>query len=120
MTDGIVELADLFPTLCELAGIPSSEKMRAQIEGVSFVPLLREPGRAWKHGAFSWWNNAGATIVTADYTYTDWPTGQRMMYHLPTDPEENVNIAAAPEHQPARARLERMLRSGWKAAAPPF
>jgi hypothetical protein len=92
--------------------------MRAQVEGVSFVPLLRDPGRSWKQGAFSWWNNPGATIVTADYTYTAWPTGQRMMFHLSSDPDENVNLADAPAHRPARERLERMLHAGWPAAAP--
>lgn len=117
-TCGIVELVDLFPTLCDLAGLPASERMRTQVEGVSFAPLLREPARAWKQAAFSWWNNAGATIVTADYTYTEWPSGQRMMFHLAGDPEENDNVADAPGHHAARDRLQRALRAGWPAAAP--
>ncbi len=115
---GIVELLDLFPTLTELAGLQVTGKMRAQVEGVSFAPLLREPGRAWKQGAFAWWNNAGATIVTADCTFTEWPSGQHMLYDLRSDPEENINVADAPEYRATRDRLHEALRAGWRAALP--
>jgi len=46
---GIVELVDVYPTLCELAGLP----VPPQLAGRSFVPLLRDPGHAGKEAAFS-------------------------------------------------------------------
>ncbi|RME73605.1 MAG: DUF229 domain-containing protein [Verrucomicrobia bacterium] len=48
-TDALVELVDIYPTLCELAGLP----LPAHLEGVSFAPLIRDPGRRWKTAAFS-------------------------------------------------------------------
>nr|WP_319273217.1 sulfatase [uncultured Draconibacterium sp.] len=48
-TDALVELVDMYPTLCELAGLPKPEKL----EGQSFVPLLENPDREWKNAAFS-------------------------------------------------------------------
>ncbi|WP_299556507.1 sulfatase [Seonamhaeicola sp.] len=48
-TDALVELIDMYPTLCDLAGIP----MPDHIEGTSFRPLLENPDKEWKTAAFS-------------------------------------------------------------------
>ncbi len=52
-TNALVELVDIFPTLCELAKVPSP----AHLEGHSFAPLLDEPNRQWKKAAFSQYPN---------------------------------------------------------------
>ncbi|MGJ8639544.1 MAG: sulfatase [Opitutaceae bacterium] len=48
-TDALVELVDMYPTLCELAGVQTP----SHLEGTSFVPLLDRPERAWEGAAFS-------------------------------------------------------------------
>ena len=48
-TDALVELIDMYPTLCELAGINSP----AHLEGYSFKPLIDQPEQNWKTAAFS-------------------------------------------------------------------
>ncbi len=52
-TDALVELVDIYPTLCDLAGIDQP----AHLEGHSFAPLLTDPGRKWKTAAFSQYPN---------------------------------------------------------------
>ena len=52
-TDALVELVDMYPTLCELAGVPVPE----HVEGHSFVPLLDKPQATWKSAAFSQYPN---------------------------------------------------------------
>ena len=52
-TDALVELVDMFPTLCELADAPQPK----HLEGHSFVPLLNEPDKEWKKAAFSQYPN---------------------------------------------------------------
>ena len=49
----LVELVDMYPTLCELAGIDLPD----HLEGQSFAPLLENPDRAWKAAAFSQYPN---------------------------------------------------------------
>jgi len=48
-TDALVELVDMYPTLCDLAGVSKPEAL----EGQSFVPLLEDPDRDWKTAVFS-------------------------------------------------------------------
>lgn len=52
-TDALVELVDIYPTLCELAKISVPE----HLEGHSFVPLLSSPSQQWKSAAFSQYPN---------------------------------------------------------------
>jgi iduronate 2-sulfatase len=52
-TDALVELVDMYPTLCELAGLP----LPKHLAGRSFVPLLDNPKRKWKTAALSQFPN---------------------------------------------------------------
>lgn len=52
-TDALVELIDMYPSLCELAGISLPE----HLEGHSFVPLLHTPEQPWKKAVFSQYPN---------------------------------------------------------------
>ncbi|MDQ8180302.1 sulfatase [Pelagicoccus sp. SDUM812005] len=52
-TDALVELVDMYPTLCELAGLPLPD----HLEGTSFKPLLKNPDQPWETAAFSQFPN---------------------------------------------------------------
>ncbi len=115
---GIVEFVDVYPTLCELAGLA----LPAPLEGTSFRPLLERPDREWKEAAFSRYH-AGDSVKTDRYLYTEWrdtegrPTA-RMLYDHEDDPAENVNLADDPAHAADVAKLGAMLKAGWEAVRP--
>ena len=52
-TSALVELIDLYPTLCELADLPRP----GHLSGKSLVPLLDEPKRQWSKHAISQFPN---------------------------------------------------------------
>lgn len=47
--DSLVELVDMYPTLCELSGF----EVPNHLEGTSFAPLIADPNQEWKTAAFS-------------------------------------------------------------------
>ena len=125
----LVEFVDLYPTLAELCGLPAP----ANLEGLSAVPLLRRPARAWKTAAFSMVGRSekpgenakdvaftGRTIRTEQWRYTEWDEARRgvELYDVRQDPSEIRNLAANSALAPVRADLARRLRAGWRAALP--
>ncbi|HET6453987.1 MAG TPA: sulfatase [Armatimonadota bacterium] len=123
-TDNLAEFVDIYPTLCDLAGLPIPEGL----EGVSVKPVMDDPKRTWKKAAFSQYPRAGNvmgyTMRTDRYRYTEWtkkdsePVGIELYDHQ-KDPGENVNLANLPENKELVAKLAKMLHAGWKAAVPP-
>jgi len=96
-TEALVEFIDLFPSFCELAGIPAP----SHLEGDSFVPVLSSPKKKWKEAAYSKMGD-GWSVRTQRYLYTEWINKQgeitnNMLYDHKKDPNENVNIANDPK-----------------------
>ncbi len=111
----LVEFVDIYPTLCELVGLP----LPVHLQGTSVVPLMRDPDLPWKQAAFSRWLN-GWSIRTDRYRYTEWRNDKgeitdRMLYDHVNDPGENVNISEAADKRELTARLSYMLQKGWQA-----
>ena len=122
----LTEFVDIYPTLCDLAGLP----LPPHLEGSSLAPLVETPGRRWKRAAFSQYpRGSGLSIMgysmrTERYRYTEWiRQGGALeaveLYDYPSDPRESVNLAVQPEQAALVARLGVMLHEGWRAARPP-
>jgi arylsulfatase A-like enzyme len=104
-TESIVELLDIYPTLCELAGI----QIPRHVEGKSMVTLLRDPEQDWKKPAYTKFNK-GISIVTSDYSYTEWGSTQRMLFDLKKDPDENINVAEDPIYKEVVKELSAAIK----------
>ena len=133
-TNQLVELVDLFPTLCDLTGIEIPEHM----EGTSLVPLLDAPERPVKDAALSQYvrrpknspdgkRYMGYSMVTATHHYVEWrpwdhdtkTAGDLVaveLYDLEADPEENVNVAGSPENAALIEELAARLAAGFPTA----
>ncbi len=112
-TVALVEFIDLYPTICDLAGIEKP----AHLEGTSFVPLLDNPSKDWKKAVFGRYR-AGDSIRTARYLYTEWTNADgemvaRMLYDHKVDPDENNNVAGHPEYKDVVKKLSQELKAGW-------
>lgn len=87
-TDAIVETIDLFPTLCELAGLPAPNF----VDGTSLAPQLRDPN-AKGRAAFGYTN--ARTVRTERYRLIEHRDGHIELYDHQDDPGETRNVAAA-------------------------
>ncbi|MFT4600065.1 MAG: iduronate 2-sulfatase [Arenicella sp.] len=135
-TFGITELIDMYPSLCELAGIDAPP----YLQGTSFVPLIEEPEREWKQAAFSQFHRRpkvtpdggrymGYSMKTSEYHYVEWfywdDDNERLgdfvtaeLYDSMNDPDENKNIANLESSKEIVKSLSLQLKAGWKEAKP--
>jgi len=117
-TDALVEYIDIYPSLCQLAGLPLPE----HLDGRSFVPLMKDPGLAWKEAAIGRYG-PGDTIRTDRYRFTEYTDKQgkpaaRMLYDHQADPDENVNVSEQPESESLNQSLREQLHVGMGKASP--
>ena len=119
VSNALVELVDLYPTLADLAGL----KAPSNLEGQSFAPLLDNPARKWKSAAFTEFRDPianGFSVRTREYRYIEWksPEGtvNEELYDSLKDPREFHNLAPDATHAKLKAQAQRCLRQGWKAA----
>jgi uncharacterized sulfatase len=112
-----VEMLDLYPTLCELAGLPVPEKL----DGVSLVPQLRDPHapRPNDRPAYSVLRRGkiwGKSVYTERYRYAEYGDDDGggahagvELYDLAADPQEFTNLAHESAHADTARRLKTLL-----------
>jgi len=115
--DQFVELVDLYPTLADLCGL----KTPANLEGVSFRPLLGEPNKPWKEAAFTQVQRGaitGRSVRTKRWRYNEWTRDGEVLaaelFDHASDPHEYRNLADMDDFRATRAELSRLLRAGHK------
>ena len=121
-TDALVELVDIFPTLCDACQLSIPEKL----EGTTLVPVIEEPTIPWKTAAFSQltrfystFSVDGYSMRTDQYRYTEWGNNRHYgveLYDYIEDPNESRNIAKLPENEQLVEQLSQQLHAGWLAA----
>jgi len=127
---------DIYPTLCELAGLP----VLGYLQGTSMVPLLNDPEREWKSAIFSQFHRRpevtpdrqrymGYAMRTERYHYIEWYYWDNdnkvpldyvtcELYDHNNDHDENRNIADKPGNAELVKQLSIQLKAGWRKALP--
>lgn len=103
--DSPVELLDIYPTLLELAGLPS----KGGLEGLSLGPQLRDSTTVRDRPAVTTHNQGNHAVRTQEWRYIVYANGDEELYDLTEDPNEWHNIAAVPEHATIKKSLSRWL-----------
>jgi iduronate 2-sulfatase len=135
-TSALTEFVDIFPTLCELAGVP----VPTYLDGKSLVSLMKNPKITIKDYAVSQYPRSGTdteterqgyaaakvmgySIRTDRYRYTVWMKDFRSnqpfnanllvgseLYDYEKDPNETVNVAKEKQYAAAKKEMhQRML-----------
>ena len=129
-TKRLVELIDLYPTLCELSGLPTP----AHCQGRSFRHLLEAPEAGHRLDAYSSYptpKGLGHSIRFKTYRYTEWLNRKNQMIanvltDLSIDPGEQSNVKNDPLHAEAldlgkqrlRVRIKEAGNSSYQASKP--
>jgi arylsulfatase A-like enzyme len=117
------EFVDVFPTLCDLAGVA----VPGNIDGTSLVPVMKDPSASVKKVAVSQWPRGksamGYALRDQRYRYVEWLEDCRMtdtydstkvvgreLYDYQKDPMETVNVAAEPEYATVVDSMNRQLQ----------
>jgi arylsulfatase A-like enzyme len=112
-SSSLVELLDIFPTLCDLAGL----KPPAVLQGKSLRPVLNDPRATVHDAAFTQArrganaSNWGRSVRTARWRCTEWDEGRNgvELYDHDNDPGEFTNLANDPRHAATLKQLRALL-----------
>ncbi len=111
----LVELVDLYPTLCDLAGLPKPQ----HLEGSSFAKLLDDPGLDEQKFALSQYPRGdamGHSVRTKDFRYTEWRKIEggklihKALYDLRDGAVEIRNVAGEKSFSDIIVRLSSLLK----------
>jgi uncharacterized sulfatase len=114
----LVELLDIFPTLCELTGVPAP----ANLQGQSLRPILNDATVKLHDAAFTqarrgpnaeFW---GRTVRTSRWRCTEWDEGKNglELYDHEADPHEFTNLANDPKYASILKELRTLLATRLK------
>ncbi len=110
-TNSLVSYVDIYPTLCDLAGIEAP----AHLQGKSIKPILKDNNAVVNEQVFTRWGS-GETIITDRYSYTEYFDSDgkvyaNMLYDYQTDPAQNHNISKHDESAPVVKQLSEKLQN---------
>lgn len=106
----LVELSDLFPTLCELAGaaIPTT------VTGKSLLQLLRHQVGHVHEFVFGAFTSSQRMVCDPRWKLIVYPLASReQLFDLQSDPDERRDLSAEPAHEALRRELRSRL-DAWR------
>jgi arylsulfatase A-like enzyme len=105
-TEAQCYLRDLFPTICDYAGIEVPET----VHGRSLKPVIAGETETVYDAVFGHFKDSQRMIRTAEWKYVRYPLADReQLFHLPSDPHEMQNRINDPKHKDVADRLRRRL-----------
>jgi iduronate 2-sulfatase len=118
---GLAEQVDIYPTLCDLAGLPKPK----HLQGRSLKPMLDDPTAKGRQIAISTMvaphtKLTGHSVRTDAFRYIVWEqNGGELLYDLRSDPDELHNLAAQPAQAERMNRMRERLAAHLKAVSAP-
>ena len=112
LTESIVELVDIYPTLVELCQLDSPNH---SLDGKSILPILNDPEFEIKNYAISKYKN-GISLIEKNFSYTEWlnPNKEvysKMFFDKTNDPNENINQVDNPYYIEKISKMEENLKN---------
>jgi len=107
--DAAVSMMNLYPTLIELESLGKAGEQ----DGVSMVPLLKNPKAKWQRPVLTTYGHRNHAIRTgglqAGWRYIRYRDGGEELYDRGTDPNEWTNLAGKTQYEAKRLELSKHL-----------
>jgi arylsulfatase A-like enzyme len=100
-----VDFLSIYPTLADLSGLPAREGL----DGVSLMPLLKDPQAAWERPAITTHGRGNHGVRSERYRYIRYADGSEELYDHAADPAEWKNLAGDPRLAEVREELAAWL-----------
>jgi arylsulfatase A-like enzyme len=106
-SDALCYLLDIFPTLCDLAGIP----MPDSVEGQSLAPILAGTKKDLRDSIFTAYRDVQRAVRTDRWKLIRYPQiNKTQLFHLAADPFELHNLADEPAQAKKVGEMMDLLR----------
>lgn len=100
-----VDYMSIYPTMIELCGLPKKDGL----DGVSIVPLLKDPKTKWDRPAITTYERGNHSIRSERWRYIRYHDGTEELYDHTKDEMEWTNLASKPEFDKVKAELAAWL-----------
>jgi arylsulfatase A-like enzyme len=100
-----VTMVDIYPTLIELCGLTP----KAELEGRSLLPLLKNPKAKWDHPALTTHGRNNHSLRSERFRYIRYSDGTEELYDHRNDELEWNNLADNPKYTRIKKRLAKWL-----------
>lgn len=91
-TNSFTELVDIYPTLCDIAGIIPPK----HLQGESVVSVLKDPTKQLKSEVYTRYKQ-GEAVIDKNFSYTEFYEGEKylgnMLYDMNKDMKQNTDIS---------------------------
>ena len=105
-SDALVHMHDLFPTLCDLAGVP----IPSSVEGHSLAPIIRGQKRAVREQAFAVYKDVQRMVRRGPWKLIWYPkAGRYQLFDVVRDPWELNDRSNDPAQAARLAKMRRLL-----------
>ncbi len=114
---GQVYLRELFPTVCELTGVPAP----AGLDGRSFVPLLQGKAAEMHPHVFGYFRDSQRMVRGERWKLIHYPQAARLqLFDLSNDPHEVNDLSRDARHETVRNELLGWLKAWQKEVKDPL
>jgi arylsulfatase A-like enzyme len=115
-SDALIYLRDLYPTICELAGVP----IPASVQASSVVPLLSKERDAIHTHVFGHFRDFQRMVRNQRWKLIHYPhLGRYQLFELEADPNELKDLSGDPEYASIREDLRQRLEAWQREVGDP-
>ena len=106
LREALVYLYDVYPTLCDLCGLPAPDS----IDGLNLTPVIENTADTVRSSLYTVYRNTVRAVRTDEWKIIRYPErNYTQLFNLKNDPLEIVNLAQKPEYQDKVSEMMALL-----------